>query len=100
LNLDEDEPMIQGPILRYPFSQVGIINESIMTKFHVRASSVKEKINMNEILICYMLHGTNLWTWSDNGTNKISKINKYPASNFIYLSDRATLYMETEEIEL
>ena len=42
-----------------------------MTKFHVRSSSKKEKINMNEILICYMLHGTNLFAWSDNKTGKI-----------------------------
>jgi hypothetical protein len=92
--------MVQGPILRYPFLNVGFINQSIMSNFHVRASSVKEKINMNEIMICYMLHGTNLWTWSDNGTNKIQKINKHPASNYVYLGDKVFLYMETEEIEM
>ena len=45
-----------------------------------------------------MLHGTDLWTWSDNGSQTVHKINTNPASNFYYLSDREFFYMETEEI--
>ena len=67
LDLDDDNPMIEGPILRYSFKKVGGDYPSEIKGFHVRGSSKKEKINLNEILIFYMLHGTDLWSWSDNG---------------------------------
>ena len=66
LDLDDDNPMINGPILRYPYNKVGGEYTSVLKGFHVRGSSKKEKINLNEILIFYMLHGTDLWSWSDN----------------------------------
>ena len=70
-----------------------------MLGFHVRGSSSKEKINLNEILICYMLHGTNLWMWADNGQClEPKKINDAPASNLYYLSDREFFYMETQVV--
>ena len=56
---------------------------------------------MNEILICYMFHGTNLYEWAQNdNSNKVPSkpINKHPASNYLYYSDRAFFYMETQEI--
>jgi len=66
MDLDDDNPTIMGPILQYPFSVLGDTKTSMMTGFHVRGSSIKEKINLNEITICYMLHGENLWMWADN----------------------------------
>ena len=68
LDLDDDNPMLNGPILRYSYSKVGGEYSSVLKGFHVRGSSKKEKINLNEILIFYMLHGTNLWSWSDNAS--------------------------------
>jgi hypothetical protein len=68
IDLDHDNPMINGPILRYSYDLVGENYESCLKGFHVRGSSKKEKINLNEILIFYMLHGTDLWSWSDNGS--------------------------------
>ena len=73
----------------------------MMLGLHVRGSSSKEKINLNEILICYMLHGTNLWMWADNGQClEPKKINDAPASNLYYLSDREFFYMETTVSEV
>jgi hypothetical protein len=73
-----------------------------MLALHCRSSSKKEKINLNEILILYMVHGANLYSWADNGYMKEPKLvnqdvngNVLPASNYKYFTDRALLYMET-----
>lgn len=48
-----------------------------------------------------MLHGENLWMWSDNKEQRLPRrINTNPATNFYYLSDKELFYMETKEIEL
>ena len=71
LDLDLENPTIEGPILTYTFSYVRSFwkgrNDSQSLGFHCRGSSRKEKINLKEILITYMLHGTNLYMWADNG---------------------------------
>ena len=66
LDLDDDNPRITKPIFKYPFKLVGEDYNSEMLGFHVRGSSIKEKINLNEILIFYMMHGKNLWYFAQN----------------------------------
>ena len=59
IDLDSSDPRIKC-IHSYPFSEVGgkkIVN------FHCRGSSHKEKINLNQLLVCYMLHGDDLYCW-------------------------------------
>lgn len=41
--------------------------------FHVRASSKKEKINLNKKLMVFMIHGNTLYYWVD-GAEKIEII--------------------------
>ena len=60
INLDSANPMLEGPILKYPFSDV---DDKQISSFHVRGSSSKEKVNLNKGLICFMLHGENLYGW-------------------------------------
>ena len=64
IDLDSEDPRLNGPILTYSWSQV---DHQILNGFHVRASSAKEKINLNKVLITYMLHGTDLWSWTGKG---------------------------------
>jgi len=72
LDLDDFSPVIKGPILSYSWDKVRSWrsgkHDSQMLAFHARGSSAKEKINLNEILIMYMMHGGNLYCWADNGT--------------------------------
>lgn len=45
IDLDSDEPYVEGPILQYSFMTV---KNEIACGFHVRGSSRKEKINLNK----------------------------------------------------
>ena len=108
IDLDLPYPTVEGPLFQYPWDAVNSFNcDSSMIAFHCRSSSKKEKINLNEILICYMLHGPNLYMWADDGKNRglelvndgcgIHSRESYPASNLVYISNRKFLYMETRE---
>jgi len=71
IDLDKAYPTVEGPIFKYSWDAVdSFCCEGAMLAFHCRSSSKKEKINLNEILICYMLHGTNLYMWADDGKDK------------------------------
>ena len=68
--------------------------------FHVRASSRKEKINLNKALIFFMLHGSRLYGWCENSTegkNQLTLVNSLSddsdpsagnafCSNYYYIS--------------
>lgn len=41
------------------------VNQSPLVAMHVRASSVKEKIKMNQKLIVFFLHKGSLWSWTE-----------------------------------
>jgi len=73
INLDSDDPVVEGPNFEYSTQDLDGPNNEI-NAFHVRGSSAKEKINLNKDLICYMMHGTNLYAWTDNGNNVIEKV--------------------------
>ena len=93
INLDSEDPRLNGPILKYSWSQV---DNQILKGFHVRASSAKEKINLNKVLITYMLHGTDLWSWTGKGQSLELVSNN--ASNLYYMSDDNLCYLSTEDI--
>ena len=90
IDLDSPYPLVVGPILRYSFEKVS----SFPAKgFHVRGSSRKEKINLNKQLMCFMMHGTDLWGWTGSDIKLISKT----ASNLYYLSDDQVFFLYTSE---
>ena len=64
IDLDHPDPRVsKEPVLRYPFTKV---NSKIVSYFHVRGSSHKEKINLNKILQIFIFHGDELWAWKGN----------------------------------
>ena len=50
--------------MHYRFEDVGG-KENKMKSFHVRASSKKEKINLNKKLMVFLIHGDTLYYWVD-----------------------------------
>ena len=42
--------------------------------FLVRGSSKKEKIDFNQDLICYILHGTSLRVWRDDADDTLEYV--------------------------
>lgn len=60
IDLDSPEPYLDGPLFQYSFKNV---NYKTLTDFHVRASSRKEKINLNKACIVFMMHGNELYGW-------------------------------------
>lgn len=63
IDLDSPDPRLQGPVFEYSFD---LVDGKLLQSFHVRGSSKKEKINLNKVLICYMMHGTTLWAVTQN----------------------------------
>lgn len=105
VDLDSMNPYLEGPILRYSYGEVG--NQELLS-FHVRASSRKEKINLNKALIFFMMHGGTFYGWCDCKDNKVTPVNGFSeepnieahCSNYYYLSDDSCFYMISEEIKI
>lgn len=95
IDLDDMDPVLQGPILRYPFKRV---NEEKITAFHCRGGSQKEKINLNRALMIYIMHGESLYAWTGPGT-KLQKIDT-DCHNLYYMSDDVVFYMRTKTVSL
>jgi hypothetical protein len=74
--------------------------------FHVRASSRKEKINLNKALMFFMMHGSTLYGWCEGDGSKVTPVNSFleepipdaHCSNYYYLSDDSLFYMTSQEI--
>ena len=81
-------------MFRYSHAQVK--NKQI-NAFHARGSSAKEKINLNKVLICYMMHGTSLYIWTNNGMEDLELVSNH-ASNLYYMSDDVVFFMKTKAI--
>jgi hypothetical protein len=47
--------------------------------------------------MCYMMHGTSLYGWTNNGMEDLELISNN-ASNLYYLSDDVVFYMRTKSI--
>ena len=45
VNLDDPDPYLEGPLLKYSFSEV---ENNQIKRFHVRGSSKKERVNLNK----------------------------------------------------
>ena len=98
IDLDDLEPYFEGPLLQYTFEDVGNMP---LTAFQVRASSRKEKINLNKALICFLMHKNILYGWCESAGNIVTPVNesapvpdgKIACSNFYYLSDSMAFYM-------
>ena len=106
IDLDSTDPYLEGPILKYSSEQV---DSGQLTDFHVRASSRKEKINLNKALILFMMHGSKLYGWCENKDgNKVSPVNyncdesngNAFCSNYYYVSDDSLFYMTTDQIQI
>jgi hypothetical protein len=66
IDLDANLPRLQL-IMSYAFADV---DYQVNRSFHVRASSKKEKINLNKKLMMFIVHGSKLYYWVD-GKDKI-----------------------------
>ena len=62
----------------------------MVSNFHVRASTSKEKINLNKILQIFIQHQNLLWAWKGEDLELISD----RAYNFEYFSDEAFFFQE------
>jgi hypothetical protein len=60
----------------------------------VRGSSHKEKINISDKLVVYLMHGTTLWCYIQDNEKLISVDNN--AYNLYYMSDSIVFYSKTE----
>lgn len=94
VDLDDDNPKI-NLVFSYPRQRV---RNKALINFHVRGSSAKEKINLNESLMCFMLHGTTLFVWRE-GKEHIDKIDE-TVDNMYYLSDKFFFYKTTKTINV
>ena len=100
VDLDSTEPYMEGPLLEYKTSEV---QNQLITEFHVRSSSWKEKVNLNRSLICFMMHGNILYGWCQAEGGSITPVNHFApdpkddafCSNFYYYSDDSIFYMTT-----
>ena len=54
IDLDSPDPRIEGPLARYHFN---VVKHMPAKQFHTRASSRKEKIDLNKVLQHFILHG-------------------------------------------
>ena len=61
VNLDHENPKLLS-LFKYPMSSV---KSKLVIDMHVRGSSSKEKINLNKVLMCFMLHENELYAWKD-----------------------------------
>lgn len=68
IDLDDESPELKGPLKRYSFESV---DNKELVQFHCRSSSIKDKINLNKLLITFMTHGTTLYFWNGHGLKKI-----------------------------
>lgn len=62
--------------------------------FHVRGSSHKEKINISDMLVAYIMHGDDLWCYVQNN-KKLHHVDDC-AYNLYYMSDNTVFYAKTE----
>jgi hypothetical protein len=80
--------IIEKPVLKYPFSTVV---DNMVTKFHVRSSSDKEKIKINKILQIFVLHGEILIGWKEGAHIEVIS---QKALNYQYLGDEGFYFQE------
>lgn len=76
--------------MKYTFEDVNFQKNK---SFHVRASSKKEKINLNKKLMVFLIHGDTLYYWVD-GKDKIEQIDTGTTS-FKYFNDEKIFYRTT-----
>lgn len=88
IDLDSSDPKLLGPIVKYSFDEVG---DKPLLAFHARSSSAKDKINLNKILIIYMMHGTTLYSKACRDGTSLVKIDD-DARNLYYQSDDEIFY--------
>jgi hypothetical protein len=86
IDLDDPNPRLRS-LFRYSFDEVG---GQAVQAFHCRGSSHKEKINLNEMLVVYLLHGTDLYYWVQ-GNEKLQLV-EHDATNLYYMSDNVLFY--------
>lgn len=97
---------VSKPIFSYAHKDV---NRLPFRQIHVRGSSQKDKINFNENLILFVLHGSTLWSWTRGGPSEPQKLHvvqekissKYlqPKNDscFFFRQDMVTKHTNTEE---
>lgn len=66
--------------------------------WHVRSSSAKETINFNKALMCFIMHGTDLYYWHQK--NKRLHLVDEHASDMQTLNSDVIFYKTTREIEV
>lgn len=93
IDLDSHTPELNGPVIKYSFKDV---KNELLIGFHVRASSQKEKINLNKSLMFFMTHGDSLWAWKNDELTWVED----DVSNLKYLSDDQMFFMTTKEIKI
>lgn len=72
---------------RYSFADV---DHKKVSGFHVRDSSHKEKINISDKLVVYLMHGNTLWCYIQENEKLICvDTNAY---NLYYMSDSVVFY--------
>ena len=64
--------------------------------FHARASSHKEKINLNKVLLFFMMHGDTLYCFSNDKLKIVSE----NAFHLQYFSDDQIYFMSQERIKV
>ena len=81
-------------MLEYDFYEV---DSEELNSFHVRSSSVKERINLNKNLFAFMLHGTKLVVWRGIEGMSIEVVD-HNVHNFTFENDEVIYYMRTVDI--
>jgi hypothetical protein len=86
LDMDDPNPRLRS-VFKYSFDVVG---GQAIEAFHCRGSSHKEKINLNEMLVVYIMHGTDLYYWVQGNT--ALQLVDHNTQNLYYLSDNVLFY--------
>lgn len=86
IDLDDPNPRLRS-ILKYSFEEV---DSQAVEAFHCRGSSRKERVDLNEMLVVYLMHGTDLYYWVQ-GNSKLQLIDR-DAKNLYYMSDNVLFY--------
>jgi hypothetical protein len=93
VDLDDPNPRLRS-IHRYTFDEV---HGNQVNAFHCRGSSHKEKVDLNEKLVIYIMHGNDLYCWVQ-GNKKLDLVDSY-CSHLYYMSDNTMFYLHSPPVK-
>lgn len=94
IDLDDVDPRLS---LIHQYSMASVGNKPA-SHIHCRGGSHKEKVNLNKLLVIYIMHGNDIYCWIQ-GNQDLQVVSK-GCKNFYYMSEDSIFYMTAEKREV